>query len=60
MIIFHESELICIILLPTEKILTFHEFIILNKSVVNNKNDYYCNIFLQKHLYKDEFTTQYF
>ena len=33
--------------LPIEKILTFHNVIILIKSVVNkNKNEYYYNIFL--------------
>ena len=32
-----------------KKILTFHNVIILNKSVVNkNKNEYYYNIFLEK------------
>ena len=37
-----------------EKILTFHNVIILIKSVVNNdKNNYYYNIFLEKGLYKD-------
>ena len=41
--------------LPIEKILTFHNVIILIKSVVNkNKNEYYYNIFLQKGLYKDK------
>ena len=41
--------------LPIEKILTFHNVIILIKSVVNkNKNKYYYNIFLEKGLYKDE------
>ena len=35
--------------LPIEKILTFHNLIILIKSVVNkNKNEYYYNIFLEK------------
>ena len=35
--------------LPIEKILTFHNVIILIKSVViKNKNDYYYNIFLEK------------
>ena len=46
---------------PTEKILTFHNVIILIKSVVNkNKNEYYYNIFLEKGLYKDKSYTQYF
>ena len=41
--------------LPTEKILTFHNVIILIKSVVNkNKSEYYYNIFLEKDLYKDK------
>ena len=35
--------------LPIEKILTFHNFIILIKSVVNkNKNEYYYTIFSEK------------
>ena len=47
--------------LPLEKILTFHNVIILIKSVVNkNENNYYYNIFLEKRLYKDKFNTQYF
>ena len=38
--------------LPLEKILTFHNVIILIKSVVNeNKNKYYYNIFLEKGSY---------
>ena len=37
--------------LPIEKILTFHNVIILIKSVVNgNKNEYYYNAFLEKDL----------
>ena len=45
--------------LPIEKIMTFHNVIILIKSVVNkNKNDYFCNIFLEKGSYK-EFDTRY-
>ena len=40
---------------PTKKLLTFHNVIILIKSVVNkNKNKYCYNIFLEKGLYKDE------
>ena len=40
---------------PIKKILTFHNVIILIKSVVNrNKNKYYYNIFLEKGSYKDE------
>ena len=47
--------------LPIEKILTFHNVIILVQSVVNkNKNDYYYNIFLKKSLHKDKSETQYF
>ena len=39
--------------LPVKKLLTFHDVIILIKSVVNkNENKYYCNIFLQKGSYK--------
>ena len=38
--------------LPIEVILTFQNAIILIKSIVNkNKNEYYCNIFLQKGLF---------
>ena len=41
--------------LPIEKILTFHNVIILIKSIVNkNKNEYYYNVFLQKGSYKDK------
>ena len=37
------------------KILTFHNTIILIKSIVNKKkNNYYYNIFLEKCSYKDE------
>ena len=47
--------------LLTQKILTFHNVIILIKSVFNlNKNEYYYNIFLEKGLYKDKSNTQYF
>ena len=47
--------------LPIEKILTFHNVIILIKSAVNKKkNNCYCNIFLEKDLYKSESDTQYF
>ena len=45
--------------LPIEKILTFHNVIILIKSVVNkNKNEYYYNIFLENVSYKDKSNTQ--
>ena len=41
--------------LPIEKILTFHNAIILIKSVINkNKNHYYYNTFFKKGLYKDK------
>ena len=47
--------------LPIEKILTFHNVIILIKSVVNkNKNEYYYDMFLEKGLYKDKSNTQHF
>ena len=47
--------------LPIEKILTFHNVIILIKSVVNKKKDeYYYNIFLEKCSYKDKCNTEYF
>ena len=47
--------------LPTEKILTFRNLIILIKSVINkNKNEYYSNIILEKGLYKDKSNTKYF
>ena len=47
--------------LPTEKILTFHNVIILIKSVVTkNKTNYFYNTFLEKGLYKDKSDTEYF
>ena len=47
--------------LPNDKILTFHNDIILIKSVVDkNKNNYYCDIFLEKGWYKDKSNTQHF
>ena len=47
--------------LPIEKILTFHNVIILIKSVVKmKKNEYYYNIFLEKGSYKDKTNTLYF
>ena len=47
--------------LPIEKILTLHNAIMHIKSVVNNtKNEYYCNIFLEKGLHEDKSDTQYF
>ena len=40
--------------LPIEETLTFHNVIILIKSVFdNNQNHFYCNIFLEKGSYKD-------
>ena len=55
-----ESELIHNSL-PIEKMSTFHNVIILIKSVVNkNKNEYFYNIFLEKGLYKDRSNTGYF
>ena len=47
--------------LPIEKILTFHNVIILIKSVVDkNKDECYYNIFLEKGSCKDKSDTQYF
>ena len=47
--------------LAIEKILTFHNVVIFINSVVNkNKNNYYCNIFLEEGSYKDKFDTRYF
>ena len=47
--------------LPNEKVLNFHNVIILFKSVVNqNKNKYYYNIFLEKGSYKEKSNTEYF
>ena len=47
--------------LPIEKILTFHNVIILIKSVVNkNKSNYYYKIFLEKVSYKDKSDTWHF
>ena len=47
--------------LPTEKILTSHNVIILIKSVVNmNKNEYHYNIFLEKGSHKKKFCAEYF
>ena len=40
--------------LPIEKVSTFRNVIILIKSVVNNKNEYYYNIFRERGLYKDK------
>ena len=47
--------------LPIEKTLTFHNVIILIKSVfIKNKNNYYFNIFLEKSLYENKSNTQCF
>ena len=47
--------------LPNEKILTFHNVIILIKSVVNEcKSNYYYNLFLEKGSYKDKTNAEYF
>ena len=45
--------------LPVDKTMTFHNVIILIKSVVSyNKNEYYYNIFLETDLYKDKSDTR--
>ena len=47
--------------LPTEKILTFHNVIIIIRPVVNkNKNECNYNIFLEKGSYKDKTNREYF
>ena len=47
--------------LAIKKLLTFHNGLILIKSVVNeNKNKYYYNIFLEKGSYKDKIDAKYF
>ena len=47
--------------LPIEKVLTFHNAIMLIKSVIHkNKNNCYYNIFLEKGLHKDKSNTEYF
>ena len=47
--------------LSIEKIMTFHNVIILIKSVVNkNSNNYYYKILLEKVSYKDKSNTEYF
>ena len=40
--------------------MTFHNVIILRKSVVNKNKNYYYNIFLEIGLYKDKSNTRYF
>ena len=60
-IILQESEIDSYNSLPIEKILTFHNVIMLIKSVINkNKNNCYYNIFLEKGLHKDKSNTEYF
>ena len=47
--------------LPVEKILTFHNVIILIKSVANtDTSNYYYKIFIEKVLYKDKSNTECF
>ena len=47
--------------LPIAKILTFHNVIMLIKSIAKkNKNEYYYNTFLEKGSYKDKSNTEYF
>ena len=47
--------------LPIEKRLTFHNVVILIKSVVKkNKNNCYYNLYLEKGLYEDKSDTPYF
>ena len=46
---------------PIEKIMTFHNVIILIRSVVKkNKSEYYYNIFLERGSYKSKSDTRYF
>ena len=45
---------------PIEKKLTFHNVLILVKTVFNkNKNHYYCNVILEKGWYEDQITDHY-
>ena len=46
--------------LPFKKVLSFHNVIILIKSVVNKNKNYYYNILLEKGLYKGKSNTEYF
>ena len=46
--------------LPFKKVLSFHNVIILIKSVVNKNINYYYNILLEKGLYKGKSNTEYF
>ena len=44
-----------------EKMSIFHNVIIPIKLVVKkNKDNYYCNVFLEKGLYEDKFNSEYF
>ena len=53
--------LLHLVFLIKYKTFTFHNAIILIKSVVNkNKDNYDYNIFLEKDLYKNKSNTQYF
>ena len=46
---------------PIEKILSFHNVIILVKSIVNkNKSEHYYSMFLEKGSFKDKSNTRYF
>ena len=46
---------------PIEKILSFHNVIILIKSIVNkNKSEHYYSMFLEKGSFKDKSNTRYF
>ena len=46
--------------LPIEKVLTFHNAVILIKSVVNKNKNYYYNIFLEKCSFNEKSYTKYF
>ena len=46
--------------LPIEKAVTFHNVIILIKSVNKNENSYFFNTFIEKGLYEDKPNIKYF
>ena len=46
--------------LPIEKALTFHVVIPIKSAVNKNKNNYYCNMFLEKGSCNDKSNTEYF
>ena len=46
--------------LPIENAVTFHNVIILIKSVNKNENSYFFNIFIEKGLYEDKPNIKYF